>query len=311
MARVPDEDMERLHEANGRFHQAGLGLNEFDCLGFKEQRDVMNAISAAEQELEDVTRKIDEVLNPAPPTAPAASHPGPLRPTPARTAPPSLAWTGGSRRQTPATTYGRSGGVMAKDIFHDRERAEEAAYFSQQDAKLIEKLRTRAKLGEIARALAEKLQVDDPALLDRIMKLGVTLDTGAAFILAPLVDVAWADGHVSEPERHAILQVAQDRGVAPGSADMNQLLNWLSVRPSDVLLQAALEAIKLGLSVLPRDEAEKRITMMVQTCELVAESSGGLARLLRLGHGVSRQERSVLDEIRRRLSGDAAAPGKE
>ena len=191
---------------------------------------------------------------------------------------------------------------MAKDIFHDRERAEEAAYFSQQDARLIEKLRERARLGEVAKALAEKLKVDDPELLDRVMKLGVTLETGAAFILAPLVEVAWADGDVSESEREAILRLAQDRGVTPGSADMGQLLQWLSIRPPGALLQAALEAIELGLSVLPRDEAEQRVRNMIEACEQVARSSGGLAKLLHLHDGVSADERSVLNEIRARLT---------
>ena len=51
---------------------------------------------------------------------------------------------------------------MPKDMFHDRERAEEAAYFSQQDAKLIEKLREKARLSEIAHALAEFANVDTP-----------------------------------------------------------------------------------------------------------------------------------------------------
>ena len=54
---------------------------------------------------------------------------------------------------------------MAKDIFRDRERGEEQAYFHQQDAKLIAKLRQKAQLSEIAHALADKLQADEPALL--------------------------------------------------------------------------------------------------------------------------------------------------
>jgi hypothetical protein len=191
---------------------------------------------------------------------------------------------------------------MARDIFRDRERAEEAAYFSQRDARLIEKLRERARLGEIARALAEKLQVDDPALLDRITGLGVTLETGAAFILAPLVEIAWADGHVSDAEHATILRLAEGRCVARGSADMEQLVEWLAVRPPRALFEAALDAIKLGLSVLPRPEAEQRVRTMMDACRQVAELgedavSGGLTRLLHLD-----QERPVLREIRRRLA---------
>src|SRR4029450_4851546 len=111
---------------------------------------------------------------------------------------------------------------MTKDVFRDRERGEEQAYFRQQDAKLIAKLRQKAQLSEIAHALSEKLHADEPALLERIQKLGVTLDTGSAFILAPLVEVAWVDGDVREAERETILNIAKKRGVAPGSSDYRQ-----------------------------------------------------------------------------------------
>jgi hypothetical protein len=152
---------------------------------------------------------------------------------------------------------------MAKDMFRDRARAEEEAYFRKEDAKLIAKLREKAQLSEIAHALADKLHTDEPALLERIQKLGVTLDTGAAFILAPLVEVAWVDGDVSDAERDTILHIAKQRGVVPGSADYRQLLDWLACRPSDEVLRTALEAIRIGLSVLPPAESEQRIATMI------------------------------------------------
>jgi hypothetical protein len=190
---------------------------------------------------------------------------------------------------------------MGKDMFRDRERAEEEAYFRQVDAKLIAKLRQRAQLSEIAHALAEKLHADEPALLERIQKLGVTLDTGSAFILAPLVEVAWVDGDVSHAERDTILHIAKQRGVAPGSADHRQLLDWLAHRPSDEVFRTALEAIRIGLSVLPPDESEQRIATMIKACEDVAKAAGGIAGLLQL-EGISHAEGSVIAAIRRRLA---------
>jgi len=190
---------------------------------------------------------------------------------------------------------------MAKDIFRDREQAEESAYFKQKDAKLIEKLRAKAKLSEIARALGEKLSVDNPDLLRRITALGITLDTGAAFILAPLVEVAWSDGDASAAERDAVLRLAQERGVQPGSSDHAQLIKWMMDRPSDELFDVALEALRVGIGVLPPEEAEQRINTMLKACEQVAEASGGLARMLHLSTGVSAREQSVLNLIRQRL----------
>ena len=89
---------------------------------------------------------------------------------------------------------------MEKDIFKEfkeRGRGMEEAYFRQQDAKLIERLHQEAKLEEIAIALAEKLQVDNPDLLRRVTELGVTVDSALPFFLAPLVHVAWAEGTVT------------------------------------------------------------------------------------------------------------------
>ena len=190
---------------------------------------------------------------------------------------------------------------MAKDIFRDRERGEEQAYFHQEDAKLIAKLHQKAQLNEIAHALAEKLHADEPALLDRIQKLGVTLDTGSAFILAPLVEVAWVDGQVSDAELDTILDIAQQRGVELGSADYRQLLDWLAHRPSDEVFRTALEAIRIGLSVLPPDESEKRIATIIKECEHVAQAAGGISQLFHLD-GVSYAERALIAEIRRHLA---------
>ena len=90
---------------------------------------------------------------------------------------------------------------MDKGIFEDREKAMEANYFRQQDAMLVQKLRQEAELDEIAKALAEKLEVDNPELLLRVRELGITVDTAPALFLAPLVQVAWAEGGVSDAER--------------------------------------------------------------------------------------------------------------
>jgi hypothetical protein len=186
---------------------------------------------------------------------------------------------------------------MDKDIFKERERSLEEEYFRTHDAKLIEKLRERGKVEEIAEALAVKLQIDDPALLSRIMALGVTLDTGPAFLLAPLVQVAWAEGDVTDREREKVLRIATERGIDPSSPAHAQLQVWLRKRPADAIFATAVEAIKTGLSVLTPAERADRIKRIVDACREVASASGGLGRLLGLGTGVSSEEESILDAM--------------
>jgi len=100
-----------------------------------------------------------------------------------------------------------------KGLFGDREKAMEANYFRQQDERLLERLRQNAKLEEIAGALAEKLQIDNPQLLERVKALGITVDTAPALFLAPLVQVAWSDGSVSRKEHETVLRLAQQREI--------------------------------------------------------------------------------------------------
>lgn len=187
---------------------------------------------------------------------------------------------------------------MDKGIFSEREQAAEAAYFRQHDARLVERLRQGAKLEEVASALAEKLHVDNPDLLQKARLVGVTAETAPALFLAPLVQVAWVDGSVSSAEQATVLRIATDRGVEAGSPAHDQLADWLRVRPSDALFDTAVEVIKYGLDVLPPDERDERITRIVHACHEVAEASGGgLMKALGLGSGVSGLEASMLDTI--------------
>jgi hypothetical protein len=185
-----------------------------------------------------------------------------------------------------------------KDILKDREHGEEAVYFRKQDEKLLQKMRERAALEEVAQALADKLRVDDRELLDRVLELGLTRDTGAAILLAPLVQVAWAEGSVSRRERDVVLEIAASRGVEAGSGAHRQVESWLAKRPSDALFDTALEVMKAGLAVLPDAERTERIRDIVAGCTRVAEASGGgLARLLGLSTGIVGEEAAVLDAI--------------
>ena len=193
---------------------------------------------------------------------------------------------------------------MDKGILGDREKALEDQYMRQQDAKLLEKLRQGASLDEIAVALAEKLQVDNPELLARARDAGVTADTASAFFLAPLVQVAWAENAVGRPEHDAVLRLAQDRGVDAGSPGYAQLEAWLASRPSDALFDAALDVVKAGFAPLSHAEREERIGRVVDACHQVAAASASkVGRYLGITDGVSTAESTIIEAISNRLRG--------
>lgn len=196
---------------------------------------------------------------------------------------------------------------MTKGFMSDREKAFEESYFRQQDARLLEKLRAGATLDEIAVALRDKLQVDNPELLAQAREAGVTPETAPAFFLAPLVQVAWAEGKVGKHERETVLRLAHDRGVDSGTPAHAQLVSWLEQRPPETLFGAALDVIRAGFDVLPHAEREERIERLVHACREVAQGSGSeIARLLGLGDGVSGSEESVMGTIEARIRGRPA-----
>jgi len=191
---------------------------------------------------------------------------------------------------------------MDKGPLSDREKAMEANYFRQQDAVLIEKLRQQSTFDEIASAVADKLKVDNPDLLTRVRHLGITADTASAFLLAPLVQVAWGGDTVSREERRTVLRLSHERGVAEGSPAEAQLNQWMDKRPDDELFETSVEVIKYGLAVLPHYEQEDRIKRVVEACREVAKASGSkISWVLGLFDGINSSEASALDAITKKL----------
>jgi hypothetical protein len=187
---------------------------------------------------------------------------------------------------------------MDKGILSDREKAMEANYFRQQDARLLERLRHANQFDAMAEALRDGLQVDNPELLERVRAQGIDADTAAAFLLLPLVEVAWAEGSVSRKEQATVVRIAHERGVDKGSAAEARLLEWLHERPSDALFDVAAEVLNYGLAVFPPAEREERVQRIVDACHEVAAASGSeIARQLGLGDGVSKREARILDKI--------------
>ncbi len=193
---------------------------------------------------------------------------------------------------------------MTSDILHDRERGIEAQWARQHDQELLQRLRERARLDDVAAALARKLRVDDPELRRRILDLGVTHETGPALYLVPMVQVAWADGHVTERERETILGLAAARGVAAGSPVRAKVLEWLREPPVQELYDAALEVLKVGISVLPDAERMQRIESYAESFRRVAEASHGrFVNLFGLRRAVSREEKRVIARLVETLRG--------
>lgn len=184
-----------------------------------------------------------------------------------------------------------------KDAFKERGRALEEEYFRRKEQELIAKMREKAAAETARQALGAKTGVADTQLLADLQELGYTADTISLLHVVPLVQMAWAEGHVSMRERDLILEAARARGIESGTAADRLLQQWLTARPSDELFTTTLRAIAAMLQSRPDAEREASQKDLVSYLSSIASASGGV-----LGWGaVSDEERAVLARVTQEL----------
>ena len=111
--------------------------------------------------------------------------------------------------------------------------------------------------------------------------------------LVPLLQMAWAEGGVSDRERVLIVEAARARGIEEGSPADGQLKGWIASRPSADLFEKSLRAIGAILQARPSEEREASQRDLLSYSTAIASASGGI-----LGFGkVSPEEQRVLARI--------------
>jgi hypothetical protein len=113
--------------------------------------------------------------------------------------------------------------------------------------------------------------------------------------LVPLIQIAWAEGNVSDRERDLIIEAARSRGIEAGSPADRQLAEWLAQRPSDELFEKTLRAISAILQARPAEEREASQRDLLSYCTAIASASGGVLGF----RAVSDEERQILARISR------------
>lgn len=197
--------------------------------------------------------------------------------------------------------------MSERDAFADRGRALEEEYFRKREQELIEKLRQRAAADATRRQLSEHAGVADEEILQDLQDLGYTPETVSLLHLVPLVQMAWAEGGVSGRERELIVEAARARGIEAGSPADALLTQWLTTRPSELMFERNLRAIRAILESRPESEREASRNDLLSTATAIAEASGGMLGF----RAVSAEERAVLARISQELEGKQgpAQPG--
>ena len=146
----------------------------------------------------------------------------------------------------------------------------------------------------VRRDLALASGIDDEHILERLSGLGIRADTLAALTLVPLVEVAWADGHMDPRERAAILDGAVGIGVEEGSWSYRLLRIWTADPPAPELFVLWEDFIAALAARLTEEERAEFRRKLVGRARDVAEAAAGL---LGLGPRVSESEARVLGRL--------------
>lgn len=183
------------------------------------------------------------------------------------------------------------------DALAGRKRDLEEEYFRKQDQELIERLRRASEADQARRELGARSGLTDPDLLHDLEHLGFTPDTLSLLPLVPILQVAWAEGGVSNAERKLIVDVARNRGIAEGSPADHQLSEWLAHRPPQDVFARAGRLIAAMLAAGSTETHDLTTDDLVKYCESIAAASGGI-----LGVGrISAEERAALTQIQAAL----------
>lgn len=180
------------------------------------------------------------------------------------------------------------------DSLSERGRSMEEVFFKQKDAQLIAQRKKLEEMKKNRESLAQISGIRNEKVLDKLVELDVSPTILATLTVLPLVEVAWADGTLSDQEREAVLAEVAKGGSAVGSVDHELLSFWLKERPSSKFLEAWIHFI-VGLSeTMSADELKGLKTELLRRARRVAEASGGgYLGLIR----VSAEEKAVLKKM--------------
>jgi hypothetical protein len=194
--------------------------------------------------------------------------------------------------------------VADQDTIGTHGRRVEDEYFRKREQELMDKLKRKAEEQAARKHLAEQAGVFDEEILKDMEDLGYKPETLMLIHLIPLVQVAWAEGGVSDRERTLIVEAARSRGIQPGSAADRHLATLLTERPSDAFFEKTLRAITAMLdgAAPEQGEADRRNLLTYSTA--IASASGGILGFARVSVEEQRVLKRITEELKHRR-GDA------
>lgn len=163
----------------------------------------------------------------------------------------------------------------------------------QRVAEQFERARRPAEIERHRQLMGQAIGVFDHELLTDLQFGGFTAETIVLLELAPLVQIAWADGAVSARQRDVICQIATRELVGQDTPAHDRLAAWLECCPPDDVFDVSLFAIHAKLDRLEPAVQATLQRKFVSDCTAVALAADSV-----LGdHKISMEEGRVLARI--------------
>lgn len=175
------------------------------------------------------------------------------------------------------------------------------AFFEDRDQELLDFLEYEMKATDQQEQeqMLVKAGIDNPEVLRTLKRLGVTSESMTAFMLLPLVRLAWADSKMQDSEFESILKAASDDGIAYGTPSYRLLSRWLDEKPTEKMLDAWTKYAQAVARELDEASLDAFRNATLGRARRVAQASGGF---LGLGERVSENERHVLQDLAHALT---------
>ncbi|MCU0711613.1 MAG: hypothetical protein MUC43_06105 [Pirellula sp.] len=156
------------------------------------------------------------------------------------------------------------------------------AFFFQADQELLQSLREKLNREEKIQAFERVIGIRDSKVVNCLVEAGFDLSTAMAFVWAPAMFVAWADGEADQLEKEIILNRLPSKGVSPDATSMIIQHEWFTNPPSPELWQLWVDFASSFLQNQSPEEREAVSNEIVNLCRDVADASGGFLGFLKM-----------------------------
>lgn len=182
---------------------------------------------------------------------------------------------------------------MTSDELTYRRKALEESFFARRNQELLDKLRAQHNRDQQKTTLAELTGTSDPAVLERMLDLGIRPETWTAMTYIPMIAVAWADEVLDTRERQAILEAAAKQGITADGAGYQLLQSWLDENPGSQIVEAWKDYVQALLPTLDPAGRERLKQHVLELARGIAKAAGGILGM----HAIGAREKRVLSQL--------------